>query len=39
MAATANYFAKGSDQGTSFKQFLMQLTPTSDKAAEAMDKI
>lgn len=39
MAATANYFAKGSDQGTSFKTFLMSLTPTSNTAAEAMDKI
>lgn len=39
MAATATYFSKWSDQGTSFKTFLMQLTPTTDKAREAMEKI
>lgn len=39
IAAVSNSFASGSDAGTSFKTFIQRLVPTSDKAAEAMEKI
>ena len=36
LAGTSSMFNSGSDAGTSFKQFMMTLTPTTKKAAEAM---
>ncbi|WP_321829744.1 phage tail tape measure protein [Thalassovita sp.] len=36
LAATSSAFASGQDAGTSFKTFLMRLTPESKQAAEAM---
>jgi len=38
LAATAALFTSGSDAGTSFKNFLTSLTPTSKEAAEAIQK-
>ncbi|EPX82103.1 phage tail tape measure protein [Salipiger mucosus] len=39
ISATASSFSSGSDAGTSFKTFLQRLTPDSNKAAEAMDRL
>lgn len=36
LAATSSQFASGSDAGTSLKTFLLALTPTTKKAANAM---
>ena len=39
LAATANYFKGGSDQGTSFKTFMQSLAPTAAPAIAAMEEI
>lgn len=39
IAATSSAFSSGSDAGTSFKQFLVSLTPQSKQAKEAMDEL
>lgn len=39
LAATAELFSGGSDAGTSFKTFLTRLTPASDAAAAAIEKL
>lgn len=39
IAGIANYFASGSDAGTSFKTMLLRLVPTTSAAAEAMGDI
>lgn len=39
IAAIAPNFASGSDAGTSFKTFLQRLTPESDKARAAMERL
>lgn len=39
VAATSSAFASGSDAGTSFKQFLVSLTPKSKQAAAAMEEL
>lgn len=35
----SNYFASGSDAGTSFKTMLLRLVPSTDAASVAMDKL
>lgn len=39
LAATASYFAAGSDAGTSFKTFLTMLNPSSEQASKVMSKL
>ncbi|ETX26849.1 phage tail tape measure protein [Roseivivax isoporae] len=39
ISATAAGFASGSDAGTSYKNFLQRLTPQSDQAADAMQRL
>ncbi|WP_367715147.1 phage tail tape measure protein [Nitratireductor sp. GISD-1A_MAKvit] len=39
IAATSSRFASGSDAGTSFKNFLQRLVPSSKKAASVMKKM
>lgn len=39
ITATADTFNSGSDAGTSFKTFLLSLSPTSDKAAAAIEEL
>lgn len=39
IAATSSLFASGSDAGTSFKNFMVRLVPTSDEAASVMAKL
>jgi TP901 family phage tail tape measure protein len=39
IAATSNRFASGSDAGTSFKTFLLRLTPTTKEAADRMREL
>jgi len=39
IAAISNWFASGSDAGTSFKTFMQRLVPQSDAAAAAMEKL
>lgn len=38
LAGTSSMFNSGSDAGTSFKTFMMQLTPNTKKAAKAMEQ-
>jgi TP901 family phage tail tape measure protein len=39
IAATASSFKRGGDAGTSFKTFLLRLTPEGDKAKKMMDEL
>jgi TP901 family phage tail tape measure protein len=39
IAGTASFFSSGSDAGTSFKTFLNQLTPSTNKAVDAMREL
>ena len=39
IAGISNYFASGSDAGTSFKTMLLRLVPSTDKAAGAMEDL
>jgi len=39
IAGTASYFSSGSDAGTSFKTFLNQLTPSTNKSVDAMREL
>ena len=38
LALLADHMIRGSDAGTSYKTFMLALTPTSDAAAEAMER-
>lgn len=39
IAATASFFASGSDAGTSFRNFLQRLQPTTEPATDAMREL